>query len=208
MKVFLLIFSSLVIYSCVRKNNISNIHIKEISNTEYIFCLKYVKMDSTDIIVLKKIEIKDIYTKKINQIINLDAIEVPRIDIDVTEDVNFDGYNDIKILNYVGAYNSCYSFWLYNNLTNNFDHFKELDKINNPIILKGKKEICSKYRIGLSEFHFEKYFWSNDTIVLKEKYEEFWAEKGILKTTKLIDKNYIHKDSIILDRFVEARKCE
>lgn len=210
MKAFIVIFISLIIFSCDKKSAVTDLHIKEVSGSKHQFRLKYNKKDSTETIILKELEIKDIYTKKTKQVINLDTIEVPVHSevLNITQDVNFDGHDDIQILNYEGSYNSCYSFWLYNNSTDSFDHYKRLDGVNNPVILKETKEICSKYRIGLSEFYFEKYFWENNTLILKEKYKEFWSDKGILRITKLTNEGYMTNDSIILERMVEKISCK
>lgn len=210
MRIFILILSSFILFSCNKRNIASDLYSKEVSNSEYLFSLKYIKPDSTDVAILKELEIIDTHTRKIKQVINLDTIELPehRIMVNVTEDVNFDEYNDIMVLNYAGAYNSSSSFWLYNKSTKKFDHYRELDEVNNPIILIENKEICSKWRIGLSEFHFEKYYWKNDSLTLKEKYEEYWTDKGILKITKLTNMGYITNDSIILERIVEKMSCE
>jgi len=209
MKLFLLILFSWVTLSCNEKSVYPILYTKEVSNKGRLFSLTYTK-DSTDTAILKNLSIKNIYTGKTIQLINLDTIEIDekRIFLSIDEDVNFDGHNDIQVLNYTGAYNSCYSFWLYNSSTNSFNHYKILDEVNNPIILKEKKEICSKYRVGLSEFYLKKYFWKNNTLILKEKYEELWSENGIFKIIKLTDNGYISKDSIILDRKIEAMNCE
>src|SRR5690606_31732773 len=161
--------------------------------------LKYIKPDSTDVAILKVLEIEDTHTRKIKQVITLDAIELTEhsIMLDITEDVNFDGYYDIMVLNYECSYNSSYSFWIYNKSNKKFDHCKEIDEVNNPIILIENKEICSKWRSGLSEFHFEKYYWKNDSLTLKEKYEEYWTDEGTLKITRLSQEGYTTKDSVI-----------
>jgi hypothetical protein len=54
----------------------------------------------------------------------------------------------------------------------------------------------------------EKYFWKNDTLILKEKHEEFWTENGILRTTIPTNNGYKTKDSIIFKRVIENMNCE
>lgn len=210
MRKFIIILSSFILFSCSKRNIASDLYSKEVSNSEYLFSLKYIKQDSTDLAILKGLEIVDTHTRKIKQVKTLDSIELPEhnIMLDITEDVNFDGYDDIMVLNYAGAYNSSYSFWLYNKSTKKFDKYKELDEVNNPTILIENKEICSKWRIGLSEFHFEKYYWKNDSLTLKEKYEEHWTDKGTLTITKLNHEGYTAKDSIISKSVIETKNCE
>lgn len=210
MRTFILILSSFILFSCNKRNIVPDLKSREVSNEDYLFSLKYTKADSAAVTVLKGLEIVDIHTRKIKQAINLDTIELPEYSImlNVTEDVNFDGYNDIKVLNYAGAYNSSSSFWLYNKSTKKFDHYKKLDEVYNPIISTGNKEICSKWRIGLSEFYFEKYYWKNDSLILKEKYKEYWTDKGTLSITKLSNEGYTTKDSVISKSMIDTMNCE
>lgn len=206
----------LILNSCVyEKNNISDtvssvknsIFKKEIEDSLFVYQLIYTKSDS-EIIKMKQLKVKDKISK---DIVLLEELDIEIIEnyffFSVKEDFNFDGFNDIQLLNYSGAYNSCYSFWLYDNKNNRFNHHKGLDEMYNPIILNDKKQICSKYRVGLSDFIMEKYFWEKDSLILFEKHEEYWTDKGHLIITKLVNGEYNTKDSIINYKMIELFNC-
>jgi hypothetical protein len=210
MKTFIILLISAFFLNCCQEKAHSPLYYKEVLNEEFVFTISYQKNDSNNIAKLKNLEIKDFMTKETIQVIGLELIELPEqdISINISKDVNFDGFNDLIITNYVGSYNSNFSFWLFSKQRNQFIHYKALDEMNNPIILEKENEICSKYRIGLSEFFIEKYFWKNDILILKEKHEEFWTENGILKTTTPTNNGYKTKDSIIFERVIENMNCE
>lgn len=217
MKKIIIIISILITCSCAKKKNIKEnlksgrdtIFIKELSDNSFIYRLTYLK-DSVQNLTLEKLEIKQ---KSKGVIIQQDKLEINEISencfyFSIDKDINFDGHNDICIKNYEGAYTSTYSYWLYDEKSIRFKHCKVLDEIKNPAIIKDKKELCSSWHSGLSEFHLEKYFWEKDSLILKEKYEESWTDKGYLKTTKLVNNRYIIKDSVIKKNIVMFMKCK
>lgn len=204
-----LLFISYMLLSCSEESAVPQIHTKELSNEDYLFNLIYTK-DSTETVAFKELIIKDGNTGKIKQKISLDAIEVNvnPISIFIDKDVNFDGYNDIGLINYNGNYNRSFSFWLFDEHNKSFKHYKELDSIYNPVFLKDQKVICSQWHIGSTDFYLEKYFWRNDSLILKERYEEYWTDTGRLSITKLIDDQYVKKDTLIADQYMSKMKCE
>jgi hypothetical protein len=206
----------ILIFSCNYKSeskltNREILHIKEFSNKLFKFDFSYTKNSiNPEIIKCKKIIIRDINNGLEIQVIKIDTIEINRNSIffSMDKDVNFDGYNDICYLNYVGAYTSLYSFWLYDKKNNNFKHYKGLDEIQNPIIIKEKNEICSFWHSGVSVFYLERYFWHNKSLILKEKYEESVTDKISLTTTKFVNNKYIVKNSTIKNNVVMFMKCK
>jgi hypothetical protein len=210
-KYFLIL--SFVIIGCkdnrMKEHKIINlndkVYTKYFSDKSFTYKVYY-KRDSTNTTILKNVIIRK--NKKIIQKIKLDTIEVSRLYFSIDDDINFDGFNDICLLNYEGSYTSTFSFWLYDKKSNQFKHYKDLDEIQNPAIIKDKKEICSSWHSGVSDFYLERYFWKNDSLLLKEKYEENITDKKRLTITKLMKGKYIVKDSIIKDNVVMFMKCQ
>ena len=219
MKSFISLVILIILLSC-KENNVAKvfpqnkrnaIFIKEISNKNYRFEMSYSK-DSINkgIIRCDKIVIFDRDKKSNVQEIKIDTIEMNENNIyfSIDEDVNFDGNNDLCILNYEGSYTVTYTFWLFDKTNHLFNHYEGLDEIQNPVIIKKRKEICSSWHSGLTSFNQEKYFWKNNLLTLKEKIEENWYDKGYLKTTKLINDKYVVKDSVIQKNVVMFMKCD
>lgn len=84
---------------------------------------------------------------------------------------------DIMIFN--GNVDVTYSFLF--TTQQKFVHQKEMDGIQNPVIIKNKKEICSYWHSALSEFHLEKYFWDNKRKLRRKLVSN---RKGIFKSFK------------------------
>ena len=111
------------------------------------------------------------------------------------KDINFDGFNDISLINYKGNYNSSFSHWVYKKNQKKYKQIKSLDSIYNPVFDNAKKEIYSEWRVAFEEFHFEKYFWKNDQIILKEQEIKYSTHDSINPevkySRKLINGKYI-----------------
>lgn len=108
------------------------------------------------------------------------------------EDINFDGFNDISLLNYYGNYNTSSSYWVYKKNQKKYKQVKSLDSIYNADFDNAKKEIYSVWRAGLDEFHDETYFWKNNNIVLKEEHIKYNTMDSIIEySRKLINGKYI-----------------
>ena len=91
------------------------------------------------------------------------------ITFSIDNDINFDGFNDIQISNYVGNYNATYSFWIFDQGKRKYIHDKSLDSINNPEINVNEKEIRSEWRVAFESFHFERYRWEKGKLILLEE---------------------------------------
>lgn len=178
--------------------------------------------DSTNEYVLFYSPDKDLYkldslvitNKEKKQKIDLSDIvgKFPKHQLDFfLNDINFDGFSDVQIPNYIGNTDINYSFFIYNTHKNMFIHNKGMDSIINPDIIASKKEICSKWHDGLDYFNLYKYSWQGDSLIAKEKYEENWSPingEGHLKISKFVNGNYEIQEKKIKDRFVENMKCE
>src|SRR5215211_5221367 len=64
---------------------------------------------------------------------NYPSCTLPKEQIFIVEDVNFDGYNDIRLLQFLpAAPNLPYYYWLYNPAKQNFQPQKDLEEITSP----------------------------------------------------------------------------
>lgn len=151
-----------------------SVYVIKKQNTESLFCMFYSK-NRKNIVSFDSIIVENKFNKKTQKIkFKKDYfISSWQADFSVNEDINFDGFNDIRIINYNGEYNSSYSFWLYKNRDHNYIHAYALDSIYNPIFDHKKKEIYSEWRVAFDEYHFEKYFWKNNNLILKEKHIQY-----------------------------------
>ncbi len=212
MKIGILFIFILLFGACKTSSESEHLHQKSVYSIEdsiFTYRLFYDELPN-GIIVLKKLEV--INKKNRISILN-DSLnfEIPKhyLSLTITEDFNFDGYNDIKIPNYYGVYTSSYSVWIFDSLRNSFQFNTALDEINNPVLLKECQEICSKYRVGLNEYYLLKFKWIKNELVLTEKYEERWTDKGHLTITKLLNNGgFISKDSLVNEKVVELMECD
>jgi len=88
------------------------------------------------------------------------------IDFSSDEDWNFDGNNDIVLINWHGMVDSKYYLWIYDKNSGKYDFCPSFSKIMSPALDQKKKEIVSEYHIGPTEFHYEKYQWKKGKYVL------------------------------------------
>lgn len=86
------------------------------------------------------------------------------------QDANFDGYLDIKLLDYRGATgNEDYLYWLYNPLANQFIYNSDLSNLTSPIFSLKTKEVISLYDGGQADLNhiYSRYkFDENGNLVL------------------------------------------
>lgn len=155
------------------KVNDSLFFVKDENNESY-FNLYYSKsknnMVGFDSIIIKNKKIQKIKLKKDYFLSEWD------IYFNVNKDVNFDGINDIELVNYKGNYNSSFTYWVYHENNHKYKHIKSLDSIYNPVFDSSKKKIFSEYRIPLSSEHLEEYFWKNDEIILEKEKTTYYNQ--------------------------------
>lgn len=90
--------------------------------------------------------------------------EGSEIDALYVEDVNFDGYADLRIMEYLpGGANVPYHFWLYNPATEKFEESVEYKLILSPQVDSANKELVSRQRVSAAEYVIE-YFKPDGTI--------------------------------------------
>ncbi len=94
----------------------------------------------------------------------------------IIEDVNFDGYNDIRVLNWLSvSWYTEYNYWLYHKGTKQFVQDTLLNRMMNPYFDQQYKTIHTYWRYGLNEFGHALYQWNGDTIVLMREAAEHWG---------------------------------
>ncbi|WP_395065564.1 XAC2610-related protein [Flavobacterium sp.] len=168
------------------------------SNNEGYFYMYYSK-DENENISFDSIKIENKFDKKIQKIkFKKDYfLSSWQADFWLEDDVNFDGFKDLKIINYNGLYNTQYSFWIYKNKDHIYKHAFALDSIYNPGFDATKKEIYSEWRVALESFHYETYFWKNNKLILKEeRIEDLTNNSDSIHvfTKKLVGGKYIEKE--------------
>ncbi len=118
-------------------------------------------------------------------------------------DMNFDGYNDLSILNNCGATGNCnYDIWLYNPQKNIFVENDDLSNVTNPTPDPTAKTISSTYNWGASGYEQDTYkFDANEKLFLTNAYRQEAVGDGssckettsdlvngkMMTTTKIVD---------------------
>jgi hypothetical protein len=84
--------------------------------------------------------------------------EGSEVDALYVEDVNFDGYADLRIMKYLpGGANVPYFFWLYDKETDKFVEAKEFEVVLSPQVDAQNKELISRQRVSAAEYVTEYY---------------------------------------------------
>lgn len=81
------------------------------------------------------------------------------------EDWNFDGYNDFKLINWVGMADQSYYLWLYDKSSGKYKFSSSFSKIINPVSDKKNKEITSSYHAGPETYYYSIYKFKNGKYV-------------------------------------------
>lgn len=140
---------------------------KTLTGNGYVYTLDGVK-ESNETINFKSVSIFD--KKKLLQKIKVDSISVlneREVYFSINQDVNFDGLNDVELVNQAGSYTSSSSFWLYNKKVKKYEYYKPLDTIINPKIDVLRKKIISDYHIGPNDTYFKVYAWEKGKLILE-----------------------------------------
>lgn len=102
-----------------------------------------------------------------------DQIEESRLNQTLfLEDINFDGFPDIKVLRWYGATgNKGYLYFLYDPQLQSFEDqaSDELLELSNPVPNAEGKEICTLGKLSLDEYMETCYEWFGPHVVLKSK---------------------------------------
>lgn len=112
---------------------------------------------------------------KLIQKIKVDSVLVyhrNEVMFEVDKDVNFDGENDIQLVNWVGmhATDISYSFYIYDKNISKYIHNPFLDDITNLNIDYKNKTIVSQYFTRVVDQNEEIYKWKNKKLILISGY--------------------------------------
>lgn len=139
--------------------------------------------------VVKSIVVTRLNDKKQIQVIipdeNYPGCGLPKDQIFIVEDMNFDGYNDIRLLQFLpAAPNLPYYYWIYNPKTQKFQPEKALEEISSPDFDPKKKLIYSFWRGSCCDHGLSTYKYVNGRPTLIEE-SEIKEENGkVITTTK------------------------
>lgn len=92
--------------------------------------------------------------------------KVDEIDFSSDKDWNFDGNNDIILINWHGMVDATYYLWLFDEKSEKYVFCPSFSKIMTPGLDKKNNEIVSEYHIGPTNFYYEKYKWRNGKFVM------------------------------------------
>jgi hypothetical protein len=106
------------------------------------------------------------------------------------EDVNFDGFADLRIMEYLpGGANVPYLFWLYNPETQNFEKAPAFQVVVSPQVDRAREELISRQRVSAAEYVTEYYKPVDDIPVLLRREERKYNPDGssVLKLYEVKD---------------------
>lgn len=114
--------------------------------------------------------------------------EGSEIDALYVEDVNFDGYNDLRIMKYLpGGANVPYYYWIYNPAKSIFEEAKSYEVVVSPTVDSSRKELISRQRVSAAEYHTEFYKPNGKVPTLLRREERLYSGDGssVLKRFKI-----------------------
>lgn len=116
---------------------------------------------------------------------NYPGCGLPKEQLFILEDVNFDGYNDIRLLQFQpAAPNLPYYYWTYNPATQKFEPQKALEEITSPEFDHKKKLIYSFWRSSCCDHGQSTYKYINGKPVLVEETEIKEEDGKVITTVK------------------------
>lgn len=116
---------------------------------------------------------------------NYPSCELPRNQIFIIEDVNFDGYNDIRLLQFLpAAPNLPFYYWTYNPRMQKFQRQKALEEITSPEFDAKNKLIYSFWRSSCCDHGHSTYKYINGKPKLIEEAEIKEEDGKVIATLK------------------------
>lgn len=127
-------------------------------------------------------------------------------DLFILEDMNFDGFNDFRLFQFLpAAPNIPYYYWLYNPQKKEFELSKDLEEITSPEFDSSGKIITSHWRAGYGHYGQSTYKYINGKATLIEETEFYLDEKDEAKTIIEYRKR-IKGKMILIKRVVERNE--
>jgi len=110
----------------------------------------------------------------------------------IIEDMNFDGYPDIRLLSWVStSFYTSYQYWFYDSKYGLFVRDTTFEKFINPYFDPEKETFHTYWRYGFNEFGHAIYEWRNNKLELIVKEIESWGPEdgvpGTLVTIRMVN---------------------
>lgn len=101
----------------------------------------------------------------------------------VAQDMNFDGYMDLRIIYSSGMVNKYYHCWLWNNEQHKFVLYDKLSEITSPVFHAENKTISSYMRVTAAENTQTTYSFKNNQLKIVDSVEQSVdrAKKEVVK---------------------------
>lgn len=158
-------------------------------------------VDETNLLKADKIEIRKKGTNEITQIVENFNAEVQKNETVIVEDVNFDGYLDIRLMEYLpSGPNIPYLYWIFDPETKQFVQNEELKQITSPEVDVKNKQLLSHQRTDATRFGTKFYEYRNNELVLvKEEIRAYTTPIQYKWTIKELDNDImiITKDEFV-----------
>ena len=125
-------------------------------------------------------------SRKLLQEIPYDAAYLPLSDSDrvIAEDLNFDGYTDLKIMASRGQANVYYACWLWNKTKQKFVLHEELSQVASPRFDASTKTIFSFTHISATDSTKATYMFQHGKLRLLELVEQAYEKAGNVIITR------------------------
>ncbi len=142
---------------------------------------------------IESLVIKEYDTSKTLQTLRVKMTSSPPADLPLftTEDINFDDYQDIRIIREWNASGNLYfTYWLYDVDTNTFIENEKLSTFSNPTIITDTKTFTTNLIEGMAGCLYTRgtYAFINNTLTLLQEEKQIWQEKSksILRQTRTL----------------------
>lgn len=106
----------------------------------------------------------------------------------IVEDLNFDGYSDLRIMKYSpGGANVNYYYWLYDPISSAFQNSTNFEILVSPEVDRINNEVLSRKKLSAREYLVEYYATNGSVLTLIRKDEKSYNAdgSGILKRSKV-----------------------
>jgi hypothetical protein len=116
---------------------------------------------------------------------NTGSCGMPPDQIFIIQDMNFDGFNDFRILQFLpAAPNEPYYFWMFDTTTQLFRRDTTLEDITSPNFDNVKKEVVSSWRASCCEHGSSTYKYIHGRITLVDEFSEVQDDEKATWTHK------------------------